>query len=171
MQVDYKKLASGFGFKTEASARVSWNGVKKKIDKLAASIGKGGEEGEGMQWVCVRARSIGTDGFAGDEDAAAEDGDDAAAEPKGKPKANKSAKRKAPVKAEADDDEEAEAEAPKSPVKKARKAPAKKGKAVAEEDGEQTVDGEEGKGAKKGRPAKAKKGKAAVTDDEGVAEE
>jgi hypothetical protein len=47
-QIDYKKLQT-FGFKTEASARVSWNNVRKKVEELAAAAskadGKGKDEG------------------------------------------------------------------------------------------------------------------------------
>jgi len=40
VQVDYKRFAETFEFKNPASAKASWNGLKKKLGKMAGgSVG------------------------------------------------------------------------------------------------------------------------------------
>jgi hypothetical protein len=39
LQIDYQKLADNFGFKNANSTRVSWVGIKKKLDRLAGAGG------------------------------------------------------------------------------------------------------------------------------------
>ncbi|KAK3067740.1 hypothetical protein LTR53_015204 [Teratosphaeriaceae sp. CCFEE 6253] len=146
LEIDYKAFAEKAGLKNGPSAKASWHGLKKKLEKMRA-VGSGGDGdadgGNGESKTGGKRKAV--EGDEGDDDEEAKE-----PSPEKKKPAAKKTRKAAEVKAEVESDADATEEVPEAspvkktaPAKKTGKAPAKgKGKAAAA-NVEDSADGED----------------------------